>query len=51
MPNRLLARKTDFSDSDDREGPALKRTLGPWGLTALCHARRIRRQPSLKSTC
>ncbi|MDR2013316.1 MAG: amino acid permease [Rhodanobacter sp.] len=35
MLDRLLARKTDFSADDDHEGPALKRTLGPWGLTAL----------------
>jgi APA family basic amino acid/polyamine antiporter len=36
MLKQLLARKTDFSQTDDGEhGPALKRTLGPWGLTAL----------------
>ena len=35
MLNQLLARKTDFSDADASEGPCLKRTLGPWGLTAL----------------
>jgi len=36
MLKQLLARKTDFSQTDDgSHGPALKRTLGPWGLTAL----------------
>jgi APA family basic amino acid/polyamine antiporter len=36
MLKQLLARKTDFSQvDDDSHGPALKRTLGPWGLTAL----------------
>ncbi len=36
MLKQLLARKTDFSQTDDAShGPALKRTLGPWGLTAL----------------
>jgi APA family basic amino acid/polyamine antiporter len=35
MLKQLLARKTDFSDADDTHGPALRRTLGPWGLTAL----------------
>ena len=36
MLKQLLARKTDFSQADDgSHGPALKRTLGPWGLTAL----------------
>jgi len=35
MLDRLLAKKTDFSDADATEGPCLKRTLGPWGLTAL----------------
>jgi basic amino acid/polyamine antiporter, APA family len=35
MLSRLLAKKTDFSDADASEGPCLKRTLGPWGLTAL----------------
>ncbi|WP_458068987.1 amino acid permease [Rhodanobacter sp. BL-MT-08] len=36
MLKQLLARKTDFSQTDDgHHGPALKRTLGPWGLTAL----------------
>ena len=35
MLKQLLARKTDFTQVDDGDGPALKRTLGPWGLTAL----------------
>ena len=35
MLQRLLVKKTDFSDADANEGPCLKRTLGPWGLTAL----------------
>ena len=35
MLKQLLARKTDFSNVDEGDGPALKRTLGPWGLTAL----------------
>ncbi|MEP6898368.1 MAG: amino acid permease, partial [Rhodanobacter sp.] len=36
MLKQLLARKTDFSNNaDDVDGPGLKRTLGPWGLTAL----------------
>src|SRR3954470_24802413 len=35
MLDQLLAKKTDFSDADASEGPCLKRTLGPWGLTAL----------------
>ncbi|MGN2249994.1 amino acid permease [Frateuria edaphi] len=35
MLKQLLARKTDFSDVDDSHGPGLRRTLGPWGLTAL----------------
>ncbi|MEO7432580.1 MAG: amino acid permease [Dokdonella sp.] len=35
MLAQLLARKTDFSEYDNGDGPALKRTLGPWGLTAL----------------
>src|SRR5437763_16813056 len=35
MLDRLLAKKTDFSDADGSEGHRLKRTLGPWGLTAL----------------
>src|ERR1700760_1033016 len=35
MLERLLAKKTDFSELEDENGPKLKRTLGPWGLTAL----------------
>ena len=35
MLKQLLACKTDFSDTDDAHGPGLRRTLGPWGLTAL----------------
>ncbi|HEY0180440.1 MAG TPA: amino acid permease [Dokdonella sp.] len=35
MLDRLLARKTDFAADDVHDGPRLKRTLGPWGLTAL----------------
>src|SRR5690348_7313952 len=35
MLDQLLVKKTDFSDADASEGPCLKRTLGPWGLTAL----------------
>lgn len=35
MLKQLLARKTDFSDTDESHGPGLRRTLGPWGLTAL----------------
>jgi APA family basic amino acid/polyamine antiporter len=35
MLKQLLARKTDFTDADDLDGPTLRRTLGPWGLTAL----------------
>ena len=36
MLKQLLARKTDFSDADDEShGPTLRRTLGPWGITAL----------------
>ncbi|WP_449428853.1 amino acid permease [Rhodanobacter umsongensis] len=35
MLKQLLARKTDFSNADEGDGPGLKRTLGPWGLTAL----------------
>ncbi|HUW54943.1 MAG TPA: amino acid permease [Rhodanobacter sp.] len=35
MLKQLLARKTDFTDADDAHGPTLRRTLGPWGLTAL----------------
>ena len=33
--DQLLAKKTDFSYVDTGGGPSLKRTLGPWGLTAL----------------
>jgi APA family basic amino acid/polyamine antiporter len=35
MLKQLLACKTDFSNADDAHGPTLRRTLGPWGLTAL----------------
>ena len=35
MLKQLLARKTDFNEPDDTHGPTLRRTLGPWGLTAL----------------
>ena len=35
MLKQLLARKTDFTDAEDVHGPGLRRTLGPWGLTAL----------------
>ncbi|HEY0229800.1 MAG TPA: amino acid permease [Dokdonella sp.] len=35
MLDQLLAKKTDFSEYDSGDGPCLKRTLGPWGLTAL----------------
>jgi APA family basic amino acid/polyamine antiporter len=35
MLNQLLARKTDFSNDDHAHGPGLRRTLGPWGITAL----------------
>lgn len=35
MLKQLLARKTDFNEPDDAHGPTLRRTLGPWGLTAL----------------
>jgi basic amino acid/polyamine antiporter, APA family len=35
MLSQLLARKTSFTDADDVHGPGLRRTLGPWGLTAL----------------
>ena len=35
MFSQLLAKKTDFSYTDPKDGPCLKRTLGPWGLTAL----------------
>jgi APA family basic amino acid/polyamine antiporter len=36
MLKQLLARKTDFSDADsEAHGPTLRRSLGPWGITAL----------------
>jgi APA family basic amino acid/polyamine antiporter len=35
MLHQLFARKTSFRDDDDTHGPGLKRTLGPWGITAL----------------
>jgi len=35
MLKQLLARKTDFSHDDALHGPPLRRTLGPWGITAL----------------
>ncbi|MET0330122.1 MAG: amino acid permease, partial [Dyella sp.] len=35
MLRQLLARKTDFSDIEQGHGPTLRRTLGPWGLTAI----------------
>src|SRR6185437_7454646 len=35
MLKQLLARKTDFSNDDSAHGPGLRRTLGPWGITAL----------------
>ena len=35
MLKQLLARKTDFTNDDNAHGPALRRTLGPWGITAL----------------
>ena len=35
MLKQLLARKTDFRNDDSAHGPALRRTLGPWGITAL----------------
>jgi APA family basic amino acid/polyamine antiporter len=35
MLRQLLARKTDFSYTEDAHGPTLRRTLGPWGLTAI----------------
>lgn len=36
MLKQLFARKTDFSDdADSSHGPSLRRTLGPWGITAL----------------
>ena len=35
MLQQLLAKKTSFRDDDDVHGPGLRRTLGPWGITAL----------------
>ena len=35
MLKELFARKTDFSEDENAHGPALRRTLGPWGITAL----------------
>jgi APA family basic amino acid/polyamine antiporter len=35
MLSQLLLKKTDFSYVESDEGPKLKRTIGPWGLTAL----------------
>ena len=35
MLKQLFARKTDFSDDENAHGPSLRRTLGPWGITAL----------------
>jgi basic amino acid/polyamine antiporter, APA family len=35
MLKQLFARKTDFSDDESAHGPSLRRTLGPWGITAL----------------
>ena len=35
MLKQLLARKTDFNHDEAKHGPALHRTLGPWGITAL----------------
>ncbi|HET7358661.1 MAG TPA: amino acid permease [Rhodanobacteraceae bacterium] len=35
MIGQLLARKTSFANDDDIHGPGLRRTLGPWGITAL----------------
>jgi APA family basic amino acid/polyamine antiporter len=35
MIAQLLARKTSFANDDDIHGPGLRRTLGPWGITAL----------------
>jgi len=34
-PSQLLAKKTDFADPSLSGEPCLKRTLGPWGLTAI----------------
>ncbi|MCE5233950.1 MAG: amino acid permease [Mizugakiibacter sp.] len=35
MLDQLLAKKSPRAIAEDIEGPALRRTLGPWGLTAL----------------
>ncbi len=35
MLHQLFARKTSFRNDDDTHGPGLRRTLGPWGITAL----------------
>ena len=35
MLKQLFARKTDFTNDDDLHGNGLRRTLGPWGVTAL----------------
>jgi len=35
MLQQLLAKKAPQAEADDAHGPALRRTLGPWGLTAL----------------
>jgi APA family basic amino acid/polyamine antiporter len=35
MLKQLFARKTDFTNADDLHGNGLRRTLGPWGVTAL----------------
>jgi len=35
MLKQLLTRKTDFSEDLEGDGPTLRRTLGPWGLTAI----------------
>ncbi len=35
MLGQLLAKKTDFTPVDAGNEPSLRRTLGPWGLTAL----------------
>lgn len=35
MLKQLFARKTNFEDDVNTHGPSLRRTLGPWGITAL----------------
>ncbi len=36
MLQQLFSRKTNFADDDNvQDGPGLRRTLGPWGITAL----------------